>query len=146
MLIHRETESIESFTQRRADDDAYRLLATPTLWNRFITLGYQATTGKDFETIWSNRFQDPIRFHRMVWYNYLYYADRGFDIPTKLHFWATQVSNPFLNEYATDLVDMDTEKFSWKVLIAHLEKHSSLTMWLPIGKKNRPPRDRKSVV
>ena len=139
-LIHRETESIESFTQRKADDDDYRLLATPTFWNRFVTLGYHATTGKEFETIWSNRFQDPIRFHRLVWYNYLYYADRGFDIPPKLHFWATQVSNPFLNEYAADSVDMDTEKFSWKVLIAHLEKHSSLTKWLPVGKKNRPLR------
>ena len=138
-LIHRETEPIESFTQRKADDDAYRLLATPTFWSRIITLGYQATTGKDFEIIWSNRFMDPLRFHRLVWYNYLYYADRGFDIPTKLHFWATQVSNPFLNEYATDPVDMDTEKFSWKVLITHLEKHSSLTKWLPVGKNNRPP-------
>jgi hypothetical protein len=139
-LIHRETDPIEFFSQRKADDDAYRLLATPTFWNRFITLGYHATTGKEFETIWKNRLVDPLRFHRLVWYNYLYYVDRGFDIPTKLHFWATQVANPFLNEYSSDSVDMDTEKFSWQVLIAHLEKHSSLTKWLPVGKKNRPPR------
>ena len=62
-LIHRETNPIEFFIQRKADDDAFRLLATPTLWNRFITLGYHAATGKEFEAIWNNRFVDPLRFH-----------------------------------------------------------------------------------
>ena len=140
LAIHRDTETIEAFKQRNADDEAYQQSVAPTDWHRFTTLGFQATTGKDFDSIWRKRYDNPLRFHRVVWYNYLYYADRGFDMMEKLHFWATQVSQPFLIQHSAASLNMDTEKFTWAKVIAQFEKHDDQTKWLEVGANNRPPR------
>jgi hypothetical protein len=110
------------------------------VWNRYTILGYQATTGKDFDDNWKNRYSDPLRFHRMVWYNYMHYVDRGLDIHEKLHFWATEIVQPFLIAYSPESLDMDTERFEWSFIISHLEKHADKTLWKQVGKNNRSPR------
>jgi len=133
---------------RKDNDDSYRTSVTPTAWHRYVQLGYYALSdGKTFDTEWQSFEESPLRMHRLIWYNYMFHVDRQLDLPLKLNAWATQVSQPYLQEHDTFSLDMDTINFAWATIIVRLEKkQTDATRIPPIGrKKESRPDQNKSV-
>ena len=56
---------------------------------------------------------DPLRIHRLIWYNYLYYIDREKDIPEKLNTWALYVSRQYILEHQPSSLSLNTQ-IAWK--------------------------------
>ena len=133
-LIPKPNLTNEAIEAKLDDDKLFRRSASQTAWHRYVTLGYQTTPGRDFAKLWTERYAHTLRFQRAIWYNYLSYVDHGKDVPEKLHYWATQVAQPYLILHDSASLDMDTDRFSWRALIANLERHESLSRWLPVGK------------
>ncbi|KAI2491625.1 hypothetical protein MHU86_22942 [Fragilaria crotonensis] len=75
VLIERDSDLKAALEKRQADDDGYRRSVSPTSWHRFTSLGFQAMSGQEFDTIWRQRNSDPLCFHRLVWFNYKSYVD-----------------------------------------------------------------------
>ena len=88
----------DDHASKHGDDQLFRSTASQTAWNRYIILGYQTTSGRDFARgLWTKRYSHTMRFHRAIWYNYfLVHVDQGKGLLEKLHFWATQVAHPYL--------------------------------------------------
>ena len=137
-LIHTPSMKSDDIDAKHANDKLFRSVVSQTAWNRYILLGYQTTTGQDFARLWTERYSHTLRFHRAIWYNYLLHVDHEKDVHETLHFWATHVAQPYLILHDPASLDMDTDRFSWRALIANLERHESLARWMPVGKKPRP--------
>ena len=101
--------SINDSNIKKANDEMYRRLHTATEWNRYTTLGFFAVNdGMDVDIEWRAQLVDPLRVHRLIWYNYLYHIDRDMDVPQKLDTWAIHVSRPYILENHAKSLTMNT--------------------------------------
>ena len=109
--------SIEELDKKKMNDEMYRRFHTATDWNRYTTLGYFAVDdGDEFDIEWRAQSVDPLRLHRLIWYNYLYHIDRDMDVPQKLDTWAIQVSRPYILENHIKSLTMNTLQCAWNDL------------------------------
>jgi hypothetical protein len=110
--------------------DRYRQSADPAEWNHYVLLGFFFfTDGQAFESQWKNDPDDWLTCHKIVWYNYIYHLDYQLTASPKLHIWASQLSQSYLQQFDPQPPD---------------HRHSaSVHPWIPkwIQKQN----DRQSV-
>ena len=100
--------------RKQTNDEIYRSMHPATDWHRYTQLGYYAVEdGNDFDIEWKAMSVDPLRIHRLIWYNYLYHIDREMDIPPKLHAWAMSVSRPYILEQQISSLLLNTD-IAWK--------------------------------
>ncbi len=84
-------------------EQEYRNSTTPTLWQRYVTLGRFAVDGFTFDSIMEEGPIDP----------YAYHLDHKIDIPPKLQAWAATRSPPYLAKHADSAFLLDTVKTTW---------------------------------
>jgi hypothetical protein len=137
LAITSKTEN-EWIYRRKANDELYKQYGTATTWHRYITLGYYALNdGMQFDKEWQAMTDQPIKMHRIIWYNFLYQVDRDMDIAPKLNAWATKVSQPYLQKHDLPSLEMDTIRYTWKEIVQK--------QWILMYKKNgfqyRQPAD-----
>ena len=114
----------------------------PSAWHRYFTLGRYVVEGFHFDTIWKGYEDDPLRFHLLIWYQYMYHVDRKLDIPPKLDAWATIRSNAYLAIHAKDILSIDTLKITWDSVI---NQYPAATPWKTVDHKSRQkPKSKKS--
>ena len=134
-------DSKEVVCRRNANDSVYRRqFSTMKTWQRYVTLGYYALEdGSLFDMDWRYKESNPLRMHRMIWYNYMYHVDRDLDLPPKLDVWATTVTQPYLQVVDPDALHMDTMLLPWNKLILYMEKNRTVEGdWKLVGSRQRP--------
>ena len=113
-LVSTNKSETEEHFRKYANDVIYRSRNTATDWHRYITLGYYTVEdGTEFDVEWHAMLVDPLRIHRLFWYNYLYHIDREMQIPPKLDTWAVYVSRPYILENHIASLSMNTQ-IPWK--------------------------------
>ena len=113
-LVLNEDTSIEDIDKKKTNDEMYRRFHSATDWNRYTTLGYYAVDdGAEFDVEWRAQSVDPLRLHRLIWYNYLHHIDRDMDVPHKLDTWANQISRPYITDNHIKNLSMNTLQCSW---------------------------------
>ena len=94
-------------------EQEYRNSTTPTLWQRYVTLGRFAVDGFTFDSIMEEGPIDPLKMHCLIWFQYAYHLDHKIDIPPKLQAWAATRSPPYLAKHADSAFLLDTVKTTW---------------------------------
>jgi hypothetical protein len=78
-----------------------------TAWYRYFTLGRYVVDGPTFDTIMEQSDCEPLQPHCLIWYQYMYHADRKLDIPAKLEAWATTKAMAYLAIHAPRVLLLD---------------------------------------
>ena len=91
--------------------------------------------GFHFDTIWNGYEDDPLRFHLVVWYQYMYHVDRKMlDISPKRDAWATTRAYAYLAIHTKDILSIDTLKASWASVV---NQYPAATPWKTVDHKSR---------
>ena len=115
----------------------YRLLATPTEWNRYIHLGLFAyEDGQTFTTTWNNDKTTWLFRHKIIWYNYKYHLDHSMDTSVLLHNWATKLSQPYLLHHQEEFLALDTRNMSWRTM-QQSKIYGGPDGWETVGQKKK---------
>jgi hypothetical protein len=128
-------ETSEERYTRTLSETKYRMNRNdnPSAWYRYYTLGRYVVEGFHFDTIWNGYEDDPLRFHLVIWYQYMYHVDRKMDISPKLDAWATTRANAYLAIHAKDILSIDTLKVSWASVV---HQYPAATPWNTVDHKS----------
>ena len=115
--IHVSTDTDEN-SRKTTNDEIYRSMHTAKEWHRYTVLGYYAVEdGHNFDIEWRARTVNPLRLHRLIWYNYLFHIDREMEIlPKKLNAWAMEISQPYIQAHQANVLTMNTLQQAWTTI------------------------------
>ena len=99
---------------RAHTEHEYRSATTPTAWHRYVTLGRYVTDGFTFDSIMEECFNEPLKMHCLIWYQYMYHTDHSMEIPSKLTSWALQRSQEYLTKHSVSALTLNTTTTTWK--------------------------------
>jgi hypothetical protein len=154
--IHVSTDT-DANTRKTTNDEIYCSMHTAKEWHRYTILGYYAVEdGHDFDIEWRARTVDPLRLHRLIWYNYLYHVDREMEIPKKLNAWAMEISQPYIQAHQVAALSMNTLHQAWAQISFEDEPMDDIGKddanelpWqevpLPRGKQRQDSRNRQQA-
>ena len=120
----------------------------PIAWKRYLTLGLFAFKEcYQFEAIWKNRDEDPLTFHRVIWYQFMFHVDKYIEVPETLNAWAIDITRPYLSCIDPTSLEIDTIT-PWKDMQFTTPMEEEIrTDWTPVtGKRrNRSPPKKQSA-
>ena len=103
-IIHPDDK--ERIPIRNANHEAYQVLGTTAIWNKYIDLGYYMFDDcMQFHKVWKSTAKDSItQRNKIIWQSYHFHRMHDIPIPPKLNLSATSTARSYLKEKEPDFI------------------------------------------
>jgi hypothetical protein len=78
---------------------------------------------------------DWLTRHKTIWYKYIHHLDHQMTVSPKLHIWATQLSQSYLQQHDPQSLTLDTTTTSWTQYLNDSMEIEPEQAWQTVGSK-----------